>query len=314
MDPAYSVILFTSSSGAGYGLLAWLAFARISGTWQLDPTVAVVACLVGLVLVTIGLLSSTFHLGHPERAWRAMSQWRSSWLSREGVLALATYPGALVFAAGWVWSGIPPNVMTIAAVITLALSLATVFSTGMIYASLETIPRWHNGWVVPVYLALSLASGGLLFTLALAASDAANQPALILMVAVLLLSWAIKWAYWRFIDQQEPASDTGTATGLGHLGKVSQLEAPHTSENYLLKEMGFVIARKHAAKLRRMALNLGLLLPGILLVLAGVSHGMYQLFLLSAALLIGMAGIVVERWLFFAEARHAVTLFYGRSL
>lgn len=314
MDPAYSVILFTSSSGAGYGLLVWLAIGRFSSAWQLDPVVAVVACLAGLVLVTIGLLSSTFHLGRPERAWRAMSQWRSSWLSREGVLALLTYPAALIFTAGWVWSAIPPAVMSLAAVSTLVLSLATVLSTGMIYASLKTIPRWHNGWVVPVYLALSIASGGLLFTLALAASDAANQPALILMVAVLLLSWTVKWAYWRFIDQQEPASSAGTATGLGHLGKVSQLEAPHTSENYLLKEMGFVIARKHATRLRRMALNLGLLLPGILLVLAGVSHGAYQLVLLLAALLLGLAGIVVERWLFFAEARHAVTLYYGRSL
>jgi len=131
---------------------------------------------------------------------------------------------------------------------------------------------------------------------------------------VLLISWAIKWLYWRFIDKQQPESTTGTATGLGHLGEVTQLEAPHTSENYLLKEMGFKIARKHATKLRRMALNLGLLLPGILLILAGVSGGTAQLILLLAATALGIGGIVLERWLFFAEARHAVTLFYGRSL
>jgi len=99
MDPAYSVILFTSSSGAGYGLIAWLALARLSGMWHLDPVAAVITCLVALALITTGLLSSTFHLGHPERAWRAMSQWRTSWLSREGVLAILTYPAALVFAA-----------------------------------------------------------------------------------------------------------------------------------------------------------------------------------------------------------------------
>jgi DMSO reductase anchor subunit len=314
MDPAYSVILFTSSSGAGYGLIAWLAFARLSGTWHLSPVVAVIACGVALALITTGLLSSTFHLGHPERAWRAMSQWSTSWLSREGVLALLTYPVALVFSAGWVWDAIPPSVMTLAAASTLVLSLATVFSTGMIYASLKTIPRWHNRWVVPVYLALAIASGGLLFTLALAVSGSASQPAMIMMVVVLLLSWMIKRAYWGFIDKQEPVSTSGTATGLAHLGTVRQLEAPHTSENYLLKEMGFSIARKHATKLRRMALNFGLLLPGILLVFAGVSPGLVQLVLLSVALLSGLTGIVIERWLFFAEARHAVTLFYGRSL
>jgi len=202
----------------------------------------------------------------------------------------------------------------VAASATLILSLVTVISTGMIYACLKTIPRWHNHWVVPVYVVMAIASGGLLFTLALAASGAARQPTLILVMAVLLFSWTIKWAYWRFIDRQEPVSTAGTATGLGHLGTVSQLEAPHTSENYLLKEMGFSIARKHSTKLRRMALNLGLLLPGIMLVLAGVSNGVAQLVLLSVALVLGMAGIVVERWLFFAEARHAVTLFYGRSL
>lgn len=314
MDPAYSVILFTSSSGAGYGLIAWLAFTRLSGMWQLSPMAAVVACLVALVLITTGLLSSTFHLGHPERAWRAISQWRSSWLSREGVFAIVTYPAALVFTAGWVWTAIPQNIMNLAAAATLALSLITVISTGMIYASLKTIPRWNNHWVVPVYVALSIASGGLLFTIALAVSGAANQPTLILMVAVLLLSWSTKWAYWRFIDRQEPVSTPGTATGLGHLGKVNQLEAPHTSENYLLKEMGFTVARKHATKLRRMALNFGLLLPGIFLVLAGVSDGVAQLVLLAIGMGLGLTGIVVERWLFFAEARHAVTLFYGRSL
>ena len=229
-------------------------------------------------------------------------------------MAIVTYPAALVFSAGWIWGRVPAGLMDAAAAATLVLALLTVISTGMIYASLKTIPRWHNHWVVPVYVALAMAIGGLLFTIALAVSDAASQPVLILMLAVLLVSWLIKWAYWRFIDKQEPKSTTGTATGLGHMGAVTQLEAPHTSENYLLKEMGFAIARKHAKKLRRLALSLGLLLPGILLIFAGVSGGVAQLALLLLAVVSGLAGTVVERWLFFAEARHAVTLFYGRSL
>jgi DMSO reductase anchor subunit len=314
MNPAYSVILFTSSSGAGYGLIIWLAIARLSGLWEMDPVTALVACLVALALITTGLLSSTFHLGHPERAWRALSQWRSSWLSREGVFAILAYPAALVFTAGWTWDKIPADLIKVAATATLVLSLITVISTGMIYASLKTIPRWCNHWVVPVYVALAMAGGGLIFTIVLAVSGAASQQTLILILGVLLVSWLIKWAYWRFIDRQEPQSTAGTATGLGYLGEVSQLEAPHTSENYLLKEMGFAIARRHATKLRRMALNLGLLLPGILLILAGISGGIAQLALLMVAVVFGLAGIVVERWLFFAEARHAVTLFYGRSL
>ena len=314
MDPAYSVILFTSSSGAGYGLLMWLALARLSGGWELSPTVALVSALVALGLITVGLLSSTFHLGHPERSWRAMSQWSTSWLSREGVFAILVYPPALLFTIGWIWDVVPASLMTVAAAATLLLSLITVYSTGMIYASLKTIPRWHNRFVVPVYITFALASGGLLFTLSLGLSGAASKPALVVVLVALVLSWVIKWFYWRFIDEYRPESDTGTATGLGHLGKVSQIEAPHTSENYLLKEMGYEVARKHAAKLRRHALVLGMLLPALLLIFAGNLGGVTQIVTLLVALILGFSGVLVERWLFFAEARHMVTLFYGRSL
>jgi DMSO reductase anchor subunit len=311
MHPAYSVILFTSASGAGYGLIIWLAIARLGDSWELDPVIAIAFCGAALGLITLGLMSSTFHLGHPERAWRAFSQWRSSWLSREGVFAVLAYPPALIFSAGWLWTGVGPGLMQVAAAATVVLALLTVYCTGMIYASLKTIPRWSNPLVVPVYLLFALATGGLLFALALALSGEITAIALFAVLAVLAAGWFLKQAYWRYIDRQKPVSDTGTATGLGHLGRVRQLEAPHTSENYLLKEMGYAIARKHAGKLRRMALNLGFSLPGILLITAAVADGMWPVLLIFLALLTGLTGVVVERWLFFAEARHAVTLYYG---
>ena len=95
----------------------------------------------------------------PERAWRAFSQWRSSWLSREGVLAVLTYPPALGFTAAWLPDWVPMSWGANLALITAGLSVLTVVSTGMIYASLRPIPRWNNRWVVPVYLALAMASG-----------------------------------------------------------------------------------------------------------------------------------------------------------
>ena len=314
MDPAYSVIIFTSSSGAGYGLLVWLALARLTQAWEIGPITATVACLVALALVTAGLMSSTFHLGHPERAWRAFTQWRSSWLSREGVAAVLTYPAALVFTAGWLWDGISSTLMSVAALATLVLSLATVFTTSMIYASLKTIPRWSNGFVTPLYLAFSLASGGLLFSIALSISNMADFTTLLLLGLVILVAWALQWYYWRYIDSAQAQSDTGTATGLGYLGEVRQLEAPHTAENYLLKEMGYQVAQKHASRLRRFALLCGFLVPAILLFLAGSTSGILQVLLLLLATIAGLTGVVVERWLFFAEARHVVTLFYGRSV
>ena len=314
MHPAYSVIIFTSSSGAGYGLLIWLALARLTGAWEMSPLVAVIACLVALALITVGLLSSTFHLGHPERAWRAMTQWRSSWLSREGVFAVLTYPAALLFTAGWFWNPVAGSIMSLAAAATIVLSLVTVYCTSMIYASLKTIPRWSNGFVPPIYVLFALASGGLLFAVALSAAGSASMATIVLLVLVLLGAWLVNLYYWRFIDTQKVESDTGTATGLGSLGTVTQMESPHTSENYLLKEMGFQVAQKHAAKLRRYAMLLGLALPLVLLFVAGSMSGIMQALVLVLAMVAGLMGIVVERWLFFAEAKHVVTLYYGRSV
>jgi len=314
MHPAYSVIIFTSSSGAGYGLLIWLALARLTGAWDMSPLIAAIACLVALALITTGLLSSTFHLGHPERSWRAFSQWRSSWLSREGVFAVLTYPAALVFTVGWFWDPVAGSIMSLAAAATVVLSLVTVYCTSMIYASLKTIPRWSNGFVPPLYLMFSLASGGLLFAVTLSVAGSASMATIILLVLVLLGAWLVSLYYWRFIDTQKVESDTGTATGLGSLGKVTQLESPHTSENYLLKEMGYQVAQKHATKLRRYALVLGLVLPLVLLFVAGNMGGALQAMVLVLAMIAGLTGIVVERWLFFAEAKHVVTLFYGRSV
>ena len=104
MNPAYSVILFTTASGAGYGLMVWLALAVLFGSVAPAGPLAAVGLVLALGLVTVGLLSSTLHLGRPERAWRAVTQWSTSWLSREGVLALATYvPAGLWLLVQWLW-------------------------------------------------------------------------------------------------------------------------------------------------------------------------------------------------------------------
>src|SRR6188474_1537135 len=99
MHPALSVIFFTVASGAGFGMLAWLGLSAAIRP-SLPPAAAVIAeFALAFALTVFGLLSSTFHLGRPERAWRAFSQWRSSWLSREGVFSVATFPPALALVA-----------------------------------------------------------------------------------------------------------------------------------------------------------------------------------------------------------------------
>jgi DMSO reductase anchor subunit len=268
-----------------------------------------VALALALAAITAGLLSSTLHLGQKQRAWRAFSQWRSSWLSREGVAAVATYLPAGLFGIGWVFLG---NVSKAAGVLAALGAVATVYCTSMIYQSLKPVPRWHNRWVVPNYLALALMSGLLWLAPVLQVFGARPELGGLVPVAIVLAA-VLKLGYWRFIDSAPATSTAGSATGLGSFGTVRLFEAPHTSENYLLKEMGFSIARKHAAKLRRIAIGLGFGLPFLLSLVPFVAPGWPAIAAALAAAIVGTVGIFVERWLFFAEAQHAVTLYYGQT-
>lgn len=305
MHPAYSVILFTTASGAGYGLLALLCLVGISHGEASSIAFGLTAMVISLGLITVGLLSSTFHLGHPERAWRALSQWRSSWLSREGVLAVVTYVPALLF--GVVWSGLysAPDLIKPLAVVTGVLALLTVMSTGKIYATLKTIRAWHNPWTVWVYLTFALATGAVI--LAAITSVFGNFPAFLVWFssAWLVVAVVVKLGYWHSIDAAQRNLTMGDATGLGRIGQVGQWELPHSVPNYIQKEMGYAVARKHAAKLRRLVIVA--LVLAILLMLAALAVPYAALL----SMVLALFASVVQRWLFFAEAQHVVTLFYG---
>ncbi|MFZ5608746.1 MAG: dimethyl sulfoxide reductase anchor subunit family protein [Pseudomonadota bacterium] len=313
MHPAKSVIFFTTASGAGYGMLVWLAVLAATGQAPADPIYGGIAFALAFSLIIGGLLSSTFHLGHPERAWRAFSQWRSSWLSREGVAALATFLPAGLFALSWML-GNNSGAALLLGLAGAALSLATVYATSMIYACLKAVPAWHTGWTRASYMTLALMTGAVLVNLlnhawGYGASLAIGGVTLLFIIFGAL----VKAAYWRHVDHGGATSTAESATGLGDLGKVTLLDPPHTEENYLMREMGFRIARKHARTLRRIALWLGFVAPFIFTAMALVTpYGLGLAALFLAALSSGI-GIVVERWLFFAEARHVVTLYYGAA-
>ncbi|WP_294615168.1 dimethyl sulfoxide reductase anchor subunit family protein [uncultured Roseovarius sp.] len=289
MHPAPSVIVFTTLSGLGFGLLVWLGLGLPAVTGWL----AFVFFLIAYALAVGGLLASTFHLGHPERAMKAFSQWRSSWLSREGVcavaalLVMAVYAAALVFldiriaALGWLGA---------------LLSLGTVFTTSMIYAQLSTIPRWKTPLTPALLVAISLAGGALL------AGQVSAALILLPVAGVLQVLW------WVRGDGAFAAggSNMASATGLGNIGAVRAFEAPHTGTNYLMREMVHQVGRKHAQKLRVIALGLGFVLP-VLMLLVPFTHAMALFAVISH-----VAGIAASRWLFFAEAEHVVGLYYGK--
>lgn len=290
MHPAPSVIIFTVFSGLGFGMLVFLGL----GVPPVTGWVAFALYAIAYAAAVGGLLASTFHLGNPQRALRAFTQWRTSWLSREGWLAVlallvmalyafaAVFLGSLPRPVGWIGAG---------------LSLATVYATSMIYAQLKTVPRW-NHWLTSAHLvSLALAGGALL-------TGQMTTAAILLVLAA-----AVQVAHWQTGDSAlaRAGHSLASATGLGSPGRVRAFEPPHTGTNYLLREMVHVVGRKHSRKLRMIALTLGYGLPVLLLVIPGAGHVLGGLAVLSH-----LAGIIASRWLFFAEAEHVVGLYYGK--
>jgi DMSO reductase anchor subunit len=312
VHPAPSIIVFTTASGAGYGLLFLLGLAAPAGLLPPTRALGLAALGLALALITLGLCASLLHLGHPERAWRAISQWRSSWLSREGAMALLTYPPALVFAAGWLLLGETGGWIATFGLLAAVGAALTVYCTSMIYASLKPIREWRQPLVPPVYLAFALMTGALLLHALLLLFGAWQGWAAALALSATALAFGLKGLYWAAIGRAEPGPTPESATGLGALGKVRMIEPPHTETNYLLREMGFRVARKHAAKLRWYACLFGGAGAALLTVLAFLSSGAPASLLGLLAALSGIAGVSIERWLFFAEATHTVTLYYGR--
>lgn len=289
MHPAPSVIFFSVFSGLGFGLLVWLGL----GVPAVTGGSAFAFFAIAYLLAVGGLISSTFHLGHPERALKAFTQWRSSWLSREAWCAVAALVlmgfyglGLVFFDARW----------TLLGILGALFSMATVFTTSMIYAQLKTVPRWHMPLTPLNFLSLSVASGALL---------AGQVHGAILLIAI---AGGIQIATWLIGDKRlaQSGSDMASATQLGGIGSVRAFEPPHTGTNYLLREFVHVIGRKHATKLRIIALVLMAALP-VLLLLLPFNH-----FLAALAVLAHVAGVLAARWLFFAQAEHVVGLYYGK--
>lgn len=287
MNPAPSVIVFSVLSGLGFGLLAFLGvgLAQASGWtgffwWGL-----------GYALAITGLAASAFHLGNPRNALKAFSQWQTSWLSREAWASCATLillaPMAL---SDWLTLGLPRWLAWPGAL----LALATVFTTAMIYTQIRAVPRWHHAITPVLFLAFAIAGGALL-------GGQAWAPVPLILLAPLLV------VYWHIGDGQfaRAAQSMGTATGLGQIGEVRLFEQAHTAGNYLLREMIYVVGRKHARRLRQIALILTSILPALILLLPrGIP-------VFAAAALCHLLGTFAQRWLFFAEAEHVVGLYYG---
>jgi len=292
MHPAPSVIAFTTLSGIGFGFLAWLGL----GIPDSYGAASFAFYFVGYALAVGGLLSSVLHLGNKKNAVKAMSQWRTSWLSREGLSAIVALLVVAIHAIGRIFFD---TALPVAGLVGSVLCIWTVFTTSMIYTQIKAVPRWHSPYTPVLFLGYAVAGGALM-----------TGPGRFAIASVLLGAVAIvQILAWRHGDGlfAKSGSTMGTATGLGKIGQVRMLEGPHSGSNYLLKEMAYQVGRKHAQKLRVIGLACGTILPVAIIWLLPPNH-----FLGFLVLLLHLVGVASIRWLFFAEARHVQALYYGR--
>lgn len=317
MHPALSVIFFTVSSGAGFGLFALLYFSdvfKLGGGFSAKQIVLIGA--IAFVFVIAGLLSSLGHLANPKNSWRAFSRFRTSWLSREGVFAVLFFPFAFAYLV-LTWfapsgnesaSGYEGLRLLLGGLATV-LAWVTLFSTGMIYACLKTIRQWNTPLVPASYLALGHFSGALLL-LAMAAWAALDVQAYVYLSAALLVVAAlVKAIYYFWMAAPATLSSIQTATGFTRAG-VKLLDTGHTHGTFLTQEFGFQLARKHALVLKAAVFLVSFILPLGLLLLVG---GAPSVALAAAIAAFALIGLGVERWLFFAQAQHVVNLYHGRQ-
>ncbi len=307
MNPAWSVIFLTTLIGAGQGLFLALFGAELSGYGGTDAerSFLVLGGGVALLLCVGGLISSFFHLGRPERAWRTATMWRSSWLSRE-VLALPAFMAALFFWSVLHFSG-RGGTLALGTLAVLACG-ALFLCTAMIYASVRFLQEWASPYTVLNYTLLGLASGCTLAT-ALAAWSGAHGLVAAFGKAALLFTAAGfvgRGLSLRRNARLKPKSTLQSAIGIRH-PQIRQRAMGfmggsfNTREFFHGRSAGALRQVKTAFLLGAFVLPLGLLALG----LASASAG-----LLALAFVVQYAGLLAERWFFFAQANHPQNLYY----
>ena len=302
MKPALSVIFFTVSSGAGLGLLVWLLIASLMGNHiRMDATTFYKGAALAALLITAGLISSTLHLANRKNAIYALTRFKTSWLSREGLLAVLLYPlAALHLAALHIGY---PKLTPITLWTLVALSIGILYCTGMIYGCLRTVPRW-NTWLTPAkYVLFGLMSGAVLLPAVLSLRPAEVGPIGKPMMAIFLLALGLILYLAYLLKHPRSTHTINDALGFKQ-GNVRLLDAGHSHGTFLTNEFGFVLARDKARLLRWIAIVCAFIVP---LVLCWFTKAFW------AASIICIAGLLVERWLFFAEAEHVVRLYHGQQ-
>lgn len=294
MRPAFSVVFLTTLIGAGQGLFITLFLCELLG--GASSSFLVGGSLIVLVLCGLGLLASFFHLGHPERAWRAASMWRTSWLSRE-VIALPAFMGAVFVYGVAHWQHLGHTLLLGLAGVLLSLTL--FICTGMIYAAIKVLKEWAHPLTLINFTLLGCASGT---TLAAAyASFAAPQLVAVLAQAAVFLtalSLSTRSAALLRNAKLSPVSTLQSAIGVRH-PRIVQKTQGSMGGSFGTREF---VHGKSAEFIKT-------IVPAFLVLVFFVPLALV-LYLPLLAFLVQYAGLIAERWYFFAEAKHPQSLYY----
>ncbi len=324
MHPALPVIALNTLSATGLGLLTWIgvSIALLSLRGQLLPAlegVHLASLALGLLLSSIGILSSMAHALRAQRSWRELTRWRTSWLAREGVLAMLTVWPALMIGGLLLWTPAGPTRAALLACLGLVLALlalATLAAAMMVHVAQRQVREWRHPLVVPVTLLSALVTGlGLQFVLMTALLGGKGPAMMALTLAVLgLLLALLQWVIWYENGRGRDEATLGDVASMGTqprssvaagLGAVNA-EAPGASGAYYLSRApAFALARRHAAALRILATLAAVVLPTLAaaLLLGARSNPLVALALATTGLWLAA---FIARWLFFAEGRRAV--------
>lgn len=303
MNPPWSMIFFTTLAGAAQGLLLALFgvdLAARAGLLAALPAGFFGGAVVGvLVLAGAGLVAASFHLGRPLRAWRAVTMWRTSWLSRE-VIALPAFIGATLLygitgAPGW-------------GVLAALLALLMYLCTGMIYAAVKAMREWATP-MTPLNFALIGTASGLLLALVLAAAWAPLLQAVLAHAALAATLGAAAGRGATLVRslRMAPKTTLQTAIGVRH-PHIVPVASGAMAGSFSTREFMHGRGAGRVRAVRCMAGLCGFGLPALVLALAGVSLPAAALALLWA---VQAAGLVAERWSFFVEARHPQNLYHA---
>lgn len=315
MHPALSVIFFTVVSGAGYGLFVMLFALAFLDIIDISRNAAFMASMLSIILITAGLLSSTFHLANPKNAWRSFSRFKTSWLSREAVFAVLFYPFALLFTLGIFLADEAMSPLRMGGffwlmgLIGMVLALVTVFSTGMIYGCLKTIRQWNTALTPANYIMLGLSLGSLVLMAIMASLDG-NVEGVASIAMLVVTGAAILKAIYFFWVKKVTGPTINTATGFNR-STVRLLDVGHTAGTFLTDEFSYQAKAQTLKLFRILVFVLGFVLP--LLFVLSQAGGEANGTAMTIAAILGFVGIGLERWLFFAEARHVVNLYHGAA-